>query len=78
MGSLEYKFDNTGNIIYVNCLFNGASNEEYLNARVCVKAEDLSDGQAFDDLNRKQLEMLARQKLANITAVKEDTTAAEE
>lgn len=74
MQSLEYNFDDQGNTTCVSALFNGNKEREYLNARVCVKKEDLAEGQDIDDLSRKQLEKLARARLTEIAKEAEKPT----
>lgn len=71
MMSLEYSFDATGKTECVNALFNANQDKEYINARVCVKPADLAEEQDIDDLSRKQLEKLARERLAEIAKVVE-------
>jgi len=72
MGSLEYQFDNQGKTTSINVLFNASQGLEYLNARINITLDQLGEGTTLDDLNRKQLEELARQKLVEIVAVKEE------
>lgn len=74
MQSLEYNFDDQGNTTCVSALFNGNQEREYLNARVCVKKEDLAEGQDIDDLSRKQLEKLTRARLTEIAKAAEKPT----
>lgn len=69
---LEYQFDNQGNVTCVNGVFNASQSEEYLNARVCIRQENLPEGQTFDDMTRKQLDALCRQKLSDMTAVDDE------
>ena len=72
MMSLEYSFDAAGKTECVSALFNGNEDKEYINARVCVKPEDLAEGQDIDDLSRKQLEKLARARLEEVAKVVEE------
>lgn len=72
MMSLEYSFNNQGETDYVSANFNGSQDKEYISARVCIKPEDLAEGQNIDDLSRKQLEKLARARLMEITKVVEE------
>ena len=65
MQTLEYNFDDQGNTECVSAIFNGNLDREYLNARVCVNADEI-DGD-IDDLSRKQLEKLTRARLSEIT-----------
>lgn len=72
MMSLEYSFDNQGKTECVSANFNGDQDKEYISARVSIKPADLAEGQDIDDLSRKQLEKLARKRLAEVVAIVEE------
>ncbi|MGV3337027.1 hypothetical protein [Latilactobacillus curvatus] len=69
--ALTYNFDGDGNTTSITVSLSGNEGADYLNANMSVIAEDLTDGQAFDDLTMKDITTIARKKLANATAVKE-------
>lgn len=69
MMSLEYSFNNQGETDCVSANFNASQDKEYISARVCVKPSDLAEGQDIDNLSRKQLERLARKRLAEVAAI---------
>lgn len=72
LNKLSYNFDETGATTSVTAEFNSQDTyPEFLNARLEIVTDDLEEEQSFDDLSRKQLEKLARKKLAKITAYTE-------
>lgn len=74
MQKLGYQFDNQGNVTCVTGTFNASQSQEYLTAQVCIQQSDLPEGKTFDDLTRKELDNMCRQRLAALTAVVDDTT----
>lgn len=73
---LTYDFATDGTTMDVQIGFTGTDNGEYINANIVVKQADLDTGKTFDDVTAKDLETIARKKLAGYTAVPSTTTAA--
>lgn len=73
LSKMAYNFDDNGAITSVNVEFNtpGEAYPDYLNARFELTKADLQEAQSFDEMTRKDLEKVARKKLAEVTAVKE-------
>lgn len=69
---LAYQFDNDGQTESVQIAFNGNMSNNYINATIEIKQDELEDGQSFDDLTKKEIETLGRKKLSDITAVDEE------
>lgn len=67
--ALSYSFDNEGNTTSVTVSLSGQGGANYLTANMAVAAEDLTEGQTFDDLTKKDITTIARDKLAKSTAV---------
>ena len=67
--ALTYNFDGDGNTASITVSLSGNEGADYLNANMTVTAEDLTDGQTFDDLTMKDITTIARAKLAKATAV---------
>lgn len=65
--SINYKIDKDGNTSGVNTSFTGIENGATISANVPLLADDLTEGETFDDLTRKQIEALGRKKLAKLT-----------
>lgn len=70
--SLNYNLDSEGNTTSVTANLQGSveGKADYLNARISMAKEDLPEGSSFDDMTKKQLQVLARTKLAAYTVVK--------
>ncbi|WP_311408622.1 hypothetical protein [Liquorilactobacillus uvarum] len=76
LNSLNYKFDNDGNTVSIAVSFQGSgSNFDNLNATLNLTSADLSDGKTFDDLSKKDIVSVGRNKLAKLTAVTTDSTS---
>lgn len=74
MSNLNYNFDNNGNTTSINISFSGNEGTNFISATMVVTPDDLPQGvDTLDDLNRKQVQTLGREKLAKYTAL---TTAA--
>lgn len=70
MSNLNYNFDNNGNTSSINISFSGNENSNFVSATMVVTANDLPQGvTSLDDLNRKQVLSLGREKLAKYTAL---------
>lgn len=69
--ALTYNFDGDGNTSSITVSLSGNDGADYLNANMSITAEDLTDGQTFDNLTVKDITTIARAKLAKATAVKE-------
>lgn len=70
MSNLNYNFDNNGNTSSINISFSGNDSSNYVNATMVVDSKDLPQGvNSLDDLNRKQVQQLGREKLAKLTAL---------
>lgn len=70
MSNLNYNFDNDGNTSSINISFTGNDGANYINATMIVDSKDLPQGvESLDDLNRKQVMNLGREKLAKYTAL---------
>ena len=66
--ALTYNFDGDGNTSSITVSLSGNEGADYLNANMSVTANDLSDGQTFDDLDSKEITTIARAKLAKAAA----------
>lgn len=70
MSNLNYNFDNNGNTSSINISFSGNDGSNYVSATMVVTTDDLPQGvNTLDDLNRKQVLSLGREKLAKYTAL---------
>lgn len=70
MSNLNYNFDNNGNTSSINISFSGNEGSNFVNATMVVTPDDLPQGvTSLDDLNRKQVMNLGREKLAKYTAL---------
>ena len=70
MNNLNYNFDNNGNTSSINISFSGNDGSNYVSATMVVTSDDLPQGvTSLDDLNRKQVLNLGREKLAKYTAL---------
>lgn len=69
---LNYTLDTEGNTTDVTANLRGTveGKADFLSATISMTKEDLSDGTSFDDMTKKQLQALARTKLAAYTVVK--------
>lgn len=76
MSNLNYNFDNNGNTSSINISFSGNEGSNYVSATMVVTTDDLPQGvDSLDDLNRKQVLNLGREKLAKYTALTTATPA---
>lgn len=66
--ALTYNFDGDGNTSSITVSLSGNDGANYLNANMSVTAEDLTDGQTFDNLTVKDITTIVRKKLAKATA----------
>lgn len=66
--ALTYNFDDDGNTSSITVSLSGNEGADYLNANMSVTANDLADGQTFDDLDSKEITSIARAKLAKAAA----------
>lgn len=74
--SLSYNFDDNGVTASVQTSLSGNDGKgSYINANLRILDEELEDGKTFDDMTRKKLDTLFRQKLANMTKVQEEEKA---
>lgn len=70
MSNLNYNFDNDGNTTSINISFSGSEGTNFISATMVVTPDDLPQGvDTLDDLNRKQVQTLGREKLAKYTAL---------
>ena len=70
MSNLNYNFDNNGNTSSINISFSGNESSNFVSATMVVTPDDLPQGvTSLDDLNRKQVMSLGREKLAKYTAL---------
>lgn len=70
MSNLNYNFDNNGNTTSINISFTGNEGTNFISATMVVTPDDLPQGvDTLDDLNRKQVQELGREKLAKYTAL---------
>lgn len=70
MSNLNYNFDNNGNTSSINISFSGNEGSNFISATMVVTPDDLPQGvDTLDDLNRKQVQTLGREKLAKYTAL---------
>lgn len=70
MSNLNYNFDNNGNTSSINISFSGNEGSNFISATMVVTPDDLPQGvDTIDDLNRKQVQTLGREKLAKYTAL---------
>ena len=69
---LAYQFGNDGQTESVQIAFNGNMSNNYINATIEIKQDELDNEQSFDDLTKKEIEVIGRKKLADITAVDEE------
>lgn len=70
MSNLNYNFDNNGNTSSINISFSGNEGSNFVSATMVVTPDDLPQGvTSLDDLNRKQVMSLGREKLAKYTAL---------
>ena len=70
MSNLNYNFDNNGNTSSINISFSGNEGSNFVSATMVVTPDDLPQGvTSLDDLNRKQVMNLGREKLAKYTAL---------
>lgn len=70
---LAYQFGNDGQTESIQLAFNAILGANYVNATIEIKQDELDNGQSFDDLTKKQIEAIGRKKLADMTAVDEET-----
>lgn len=76
VNSLNYKIDEQGNTISVAVSFQGSdSNFDNLSTTLNLASTDLTDGKTFDDLSKKDIVSVGRNKLAKLTAVTTDSTS---
>ena len=74
MSNLNYNFDNNGNTSSINISFSGNEGTNFISATMVVTPDDLPQGvDTLDDLNRKQVQELGREKLAKYTALATST-----
>lgn len=66
--NLTYNFDGDGNTSSIAVSLSGQDGADYLNANMSVNANDLTDGQTFDDLTMNDITKIARAKLAKAAA----------
>lgn len=66
--ALTYNFDGDGNTSSITVSLSGNEGADYLSTNMSVTAEDLTDGQTFDNLTVKDITTIARKKLAKATA----------
>jgi len=69
---LAYQFGNDGQTESIQIAFNGNMSNNYINATIEIKQDELDNGQSFDDLTKKEIEAIGRKKLSDITAVDEE------
>ena len=70
MSNLNYNFDNNGNTSSINISFSGNEGSNFISATMVVPPDDFPQGvDTLDDLNRKQVQTLGREKLAKYTAL---------
>lgn len=70
MNNLNYNFDNQGNTSSINVSFSGSEGSNFVSATMVVTSNDLPQGTtSLDDLNRKQVQQIGRDKLAKSTAL---------
>lgn len=62
--NLTYNFDGDGNTSSISVSLSGQDGADYLNANMSVNANDLTDGQTFDDMTMNDITKIARAKLA--------------
>lgn len=62
--TISYNLDNAGNVQAITVVIAGYENKESLSATVIVVDADLEAGKTFDDLTRKEIELIARSKTA--------------
>lgn len=67
---LAYQFGNDGQTESVQIAFNGSMSANYINATIEIKQDELDKGQSFDDLTKKEIEVIGRKKLSELVAVK--------
>lgn len=68
--SLNYKFNTEGTTEAVTVGLNGYDNENTLSTTLTISDSDVSD-KTLDDVTRKELETIAKKKLAELTKVTE-------
>lgn len=73
--NLNYTLDSEGNTTRVTASLQGTveGKADYLSSTISMTKEDLPEGSSFDDMTKKQLQALARTKLAAYTAVEATT-----
>lgn len=66
--SIQYLFDlSTGKAKEIDCSFSiDTTRNEYIGGPINLYNEDLTDGRTLDDLNRSEIEQLAKQRLLTL------------
>ncbi|WP_311408384.1 hypothetical protein [Liquorilactobacillus uvarum] len=73
--NLNYKLDK-GNTVSIGVSFQGSDSDfDNLNATLNLTSADLSGGKTFDDLSKKDIASIGRNKLAKLTAITTDSTS---
>lgn len=71
VNNLGYNFDNEGNTAGVSVGFSGNDNRNYLTATIVLEQKDIPADTTLDDLSKKQLTEIARNKLSEYAQVEE-------
>ena len=77
LSSFNYRFDtNTGKCLNAQVGLHGQNTDstEFVDASIRINPEDLPEGKTFMQMTMDSIVVLAKQKLASDTAVKEQTT----
>lgn len=67
MTELSYGIGEDGKTEATTVRFVGSEGKNYLNITIEITVLDIEDGKTLDDLTRKDIEAIARQKVSNIT-----------
>lgn len=67
MTELSYGIGEDGKTEAATVTFVGSKGRSYLNITIEITVMDVKNGKSLDDLTRKDIEAIARQKVSNIT-----------
>ncbi len=77
VNQFSYNFDNgTVSSAQVGLYGSNATDGEYINASIRIKQDDLPDGKTFMQVAMADMVVIAKQKLAKDTALKEEAKPA--
>ncbi|GBG94654.1 hypothetical protein LFYK43_11130 [Ligilactobacillus salitolerans] len=67
--NINYRIDGDGNTSAIASTFSGYANSESVNANVELQADMMPEGKTLDDLTRKEIESLSRDRLSELVKV---------